>query len=247
MRREEQDEKIASMLGGLERVDAPGGFESRVLRRIAEKAPGGEFDRPVLLLMLKFAAPAAMLLLMGLFFVFFGSSEVSNALVPPVQEPNTPMAPATTEAPLSIDGALASILTTESPSVQPPINAARPKPASKPGIMSEDFAVQGPGETFRPDVPPPTQEAGIPSRRFLPVQLLDIIGIQGGCTPANCSVRAVRSNSPAEKAGARESDVVVSIDGRPVDAMHVYAAEKPEISSITVRRDGKIVRLQLNN
>jgi membrane-associated protease RseP (regulator of RpoE activity) len=243
MRREEQDEKIASLLGGLESVDAPHGFESRVMRRIAERGLGGEVNRPVLLLMLKFAAPAAMLVLMGMFFVFFGDSEVSNALVPPVQESNTPLAPATTEVPLTVDGALASTLPTEPPAAQPPVNTARPKPASSPRIMSEDFAVQGPGETLRPEgVDPRPETEAPPSRRFSPIQLLDIIGIRSGCTPANCTVREVRANSPAAKSGVLENDVVISIDEKPIDTTHLYS-EKPEIRSITVQRDGRVVRI----
>jgi len=248
MRREEQDEKIASLIGGLERVDAPHGFESRVMRRIAETGPGGEVQRPVLLLMLKFAAPAAMLVLMGMFFVFFGDREVSNALVPPVQELNTPVVPAATEAPLPVEGALASASPSgPRPAGQPPVNTVRPKPASSPRIISEDFAVQGPGETLRPEGVVPSPETGVPrSRRFSPVQLLDIIGIQSACSPFNCNVRKVRPSSVAARSGVLEGDVVISIDEISIDSPHLYS-ERPEMQSITVRRNGQIVKILIGN
>ena len=248
MRREVQDEKIASLLGGLESVDAPHGFESRVMRRIAERRSGGETHRSVLLLVLKFAAPAAMLVLMGMLFVFFGDSEVSHALVPPVQEMNSPIAPPATEAPPALEGALASASPTEiQPAVQPPANTARPKPAPSPRIMSEDFAVQGPGETLRPERLDPDPAAGVPpSRRFLPIQLLDVFGIESVCTSVNCTVRKVRPNSPAARSGVLEGDAVISIDEKPVGTTHLYP-EEPQIRSIKVRRDGQIIRLQLRN
>ena len=248
MRREEQDEEIASLLGGLEHVDAPHGFESRVMHRIAERGSGSGVNRPVLLLVLKFAAPAAMLVLMGMFFVFFGDSEVSNALVPPVQELNTPVAPAATEAPL-IEGALASASPTEiQPAAQAQVNSARPKPASSPRIMSEDFAVQGPGETLRPErLDPGSETGGPPSRRSSsPLQLLEVIGIQSGCTPVNCYVRKVRPNSWAARSGVLEGDVVISIDEKPIDSTHLYSGE-PKIRSITVQRNGQIMMMPIRN
>lgn len=248
MRREEQDEKIASLLCGLERVDAPTGFESRAMRRIAERESGGELDRPVLLLMLKFAGPAAMLLLMGMFFVFFGDSEVSNALVPPVHEVNSPIAPAATETPLALEGALASASPTEiQPAAQPPVNTARPKPAPSPRIMSEDFAVQGPGEILRPQGLAPGPEVGVPPlRRFSPLQLLDIIGIQSACSPVDCTVRNVRPNSVAARSGVLEGDVVIGIDEKPIESTRMYSGE-PESRTITVRRNGQIVKIPIRN
>ena len=84
MPRDGMEERIEELLGGLQKVDAPVGFEEGVMRRITGSGSGERSRGPMLLLGLKFAVPAAVLLLMGAMFVFFGGREPDVASVPPV-------------------------------------------------------------------------------------------------------------------------------------------------------------------
>ena len=252
MRREEQEEKIASLLGGLGRVDAPHGFESRVMRRIAEGEPAAETRRPVLLLVLKFAAPAAMLVLMAMLFVFFGDREVSNALVPPVQESNTPVAPTAAEAPATIDSTLASTSpVVPRPTAQPPVNsAALPQPASPPRVMSEDFAVQGPGETITPPGLDPRPRnidpsSAMPKANGVPVsEVLSFLGVNASCGDEGCRVTSVSAGSFAQRTGLAAGDRIVSIDGRSVNASARFTGTT-SFKTFQVNRGGRTLNLSL--
>ena len=250
MRREEQEEKIASLLGGLDRVDAPHGFETRVMRRIAEGEPGGEMHRSVLLLVLKFAAPAAMLLLMGMFFVFFGDSEVSNAIVPPVPESNAPIAPEGSEALRAVDGTLAATSPSEQrPAAQQPVNSPpRKRPASSPQIMSEDMAVQGPGETIRPpgfDPRPRNLDPATVTPKGGGLKLtnvLNFLGVNAACANDGCRVSSVSKGSFADRAGLAAGDRIISIDGRAVNATTEFSGQA-SFKTFQVDRGGRRLSL----
>ncbi len=253
MRREEQEEKIASLLGGLDRVDAPHGFESRVMRRIAEGEPAAEMHRPVLLLVLKFAAPAAMLVLMGMLFVFFGDREVSNALVPPVQEPIEVVKPSATEAPVPNDPTLASTSPAEPrPAAQQSANSpARPRPISSPRIMSEDFAVQGPGETIRPPGLDPrprniAPSSAMPNAGGVPVnEIFSFIGVNASCSNDGCRVTSVSPGSFAQRTGLTAGDRIVSIDGRAINASTTFTG-MTSFKTFQVNRGGRTLNLSLS-
>ena len=250
MRREEQEEKIASLLGGLERVDAPHGFESRVMRRIAEGEPGGGTNRSVLLLVLKFAAPAALLLILGMFFVFFGDSEVSNASVPAVQESNGQVAPpAAAEAPRTVDQALAAASPSEQrPATQQPVNSPPRKrnAASQPQIMSEDLAVQGPGETIRPqgldprprNIDPSTVRSG----SIKLTNVLSFIGVNASCGNDGCRVSSVSKGTFADRVGLAAGDRIISIDGRAVNAATEFSSQA-SFKTFQVDRGGRTLSL----
>lgn len=249
MRREEQEEKITSLLGGLDRVEAPHGFETRVMRRIAEGQPGGETHRSVLLLVLKFAAPAAMLLLMGMLFVFFGDSEVSNAIVPPVPESSAPITPEGAEAPRAVDGTLAATHPSEQrPAAQQPVNSPpRKRPASSPQIMSEDMAVQGPGETIRPqgfDSRPRNVDpaAVMPKGGIKLTNVLNFLGVNAVCANDGCSVSSVSKGSFADRAGLAAGDRIISIDGRAVNAATEFSGQA-SFKTFQVDRGGRRLSL----
>ena len=72
----------------------------------------------------------------------------------------------------------------------------------------------------------------------------------GGGTPAGVGVRHVVRTSPAEKAGVKEGDRIVKVDGggvaRAVDVTRVVSGHAPgEIVAIAVQRDGKEVALKV--
>ena len=253
MRREEQEEKIASLLGGLERVDAPHGFESGVMRRIAEGEPVAGMRRPVLLLMLKFAAPAAMLVVMGMLFVFFGDREVSSNLVPPVQESSAPVEPAASEAPAAADPELASTSPAEPrPAAQQPVNTtARPQPLSSPRVMSEDFAVQGPGETITPPGLDPRPRNVDPSSA-MPIaggvavsEVLSFLGVNASCGNDGCRVTTVSTGSFAQRTGLTAGDRIVSIDGRSINASTTFTGST-SFKTFQVNRGGRTLNLSLS-
>ena len=248
MRMEEQDEKIASLIGGLERVDAPHGFESRVMRRVAERGSEGEFRQPVFFLVLKFAAPAAMLLLFGTFFIFFGDREVSTSLVPPVQEVDKTIAPTRTDDAPPINGTLAAAAPSDQrPAIQQPASTSRPQPSSSPRIMSEDFAVQGPGEVLTPpslDQGPKNLDPGpaSPKGGVTVKDLLSNLGANASCGADGCRVSSVTRNSFADRAGVAAGDRIVSIDGRAVKAGTEFSGSS-HFKTFQVVRDGRLLNL----
>ena len=252
MRREEQEEKVASLLGGLDRIGAPAGFENRVLGRIAEAKVGERYRRPALLLVLKFAAPAAALVIMGLMFVFFGDREVSNASVPPVQDGQ--IAPAKLDDVPPSNGSIASANT--SPSDQPArtqgINVSRPAGGARParsGVTSEDFTVQGPGEIYtQPGLAPRPRNVDpstdLPGGSVKVGEVLSYIGISAACDGDGCLVTSLSHGSLAERAKLNVGDQIVSIDGRPINASTAFGG-RTSFRTFQVVRGGRTLTVPL--
>lgn len=240
-----EEEKVASLLGALDRVGPPAGFESLVMRRIAESSGGPAASRPVFMLVLKFAAPAAMLLLMGMLFVFFGDREVSIGSVPPVRDGE--LAPAKLEQPSPANGSIASAIS--APVRTPVANVARDGSNAAPsGGSSEDIAVSGPGETLRPPGIDPNPRNVDPSdvTRSGGVKLpevLSVLGISSTCAADGCRVNSVSQASVAGgKLGA--GDRIVAIDGRPVNDATTFSG-RTSFGSFQVVRDGRTMTVSL--
>ena len=248
MRMQDEEGKVADLLKGLERVEAPAGFEQRVMRQIASSGGRGAMRRPVFLLVLKFAAPAAMLLLMGVLFVTVGDREVSVGLVPPVQEDQ--LAPAPVVPDPTGTGAVAAV---NAPAVKAsPAGSA--KPQNSPNVeeypLVENMAVEGPGETRRPPGSDPKPRsldpsAAMPKDRGLSVgDVLSFLGATSSCGADGCTVRAVSANSVAGRSSIKAGDRIVAIDGRRVDGATVFTGVT-SFRSVEVFRDGRSVTIQL--
>ena len=252
MRREEQEEKVAALIGGLERVDAPAGFERRVIGRIAESKAGTAYSRPTLLLVLKFAAPAAALMLMGAMFVFFGDREVNITSVPPVQDGQL--------APAKVDDVQPANFATASP-ITPPDQAARvagvnaPRSANdastRSGVNSEDLALEGPGQVLTPPALAPRPRnvdpsAVSPGGGVKMGDMLSVIGISAACGGDGCRVTSLSRGSLAERAKLNVGDMIVSIDGRALNASTTLNGPTT-FKTFQVVRDGRTLSLPLSS
>jgi hypothetical protein len=248
----EQEEEVGRLLGALERIDAPAGFEGRVLRKIANTNAENHVERPIRMLVLKFAAPAAMLLLLGIFFVYWGDREVNTALVPPVQE----ITRVTDSADLSLNvstPASGGILASDQSVRGQGANNARPAgypPSPRPVITSEDFALQGPGETVTPPGIDPRPRNVDPSavspaqNGIKVVELLTMIGISGACDNSGCRVIKVSPGGLADRSKIAAGDRIVSIDGKAISATTNFTGQI-SFKTIQVMRGDRTVSVSL--
>ena len=254
MKREEHEDKVTSLLNAMERIDAPVGFENRVMSRITEANASDDPHRPVILLFLKFAGPAVMLLFMGVAFVFFGDREVSTALVPPLEEVQT--VPVTSDGPVPAQNSVAASSTiVPDPSVRTPVaNTARHSEgstASRPGVRSEDMAVQGPGETYAPpgldprphNVDPSTVTA---NRGVKIADVLSFIGISTVCGDDGCRVTSLSKGSLADRARLIVGDRIISVDGRALNASTSFSGPT-SFKTFQVVRGGRTLNLSLSS
>lgn len=250
---DEKEDKVAELLGGLQRVDAPAGFEDRVMSRI-KGSPTGERSRgPTFRLGLKFAAPAAALLLIGLIFVLLGGREPDITLVPPVQDgPVSP--PRSEEIPSNTETAAVGSPSSDEASRTPKTNRSRisngtARPRSS--VSSEDMAVQGPGETFTPPGLD-SRPRGIDPTNVSPGggvgvrDVLSFIGIAADCGQDGCRVTSLSNGSLADRAKLNVGDRIVSIDGRPINGSTAFAGPT-SFKSFQVVRGGRTIALSLTS
>ena len=253
MPRDGMEERIEELLGGLQKVDAPLGFEERVMRRITGSGSGERSRGPMLLLGLKFAVPAAVLLLMGAMFVFFGGREPDVASVPPVPEgqivtSHSEELPQTTET-----ASLGSSSSDQMPG-SPKASASRPSNGSagpRPGVNSEDIALQGPGETFTPpgldERVPNVDPSTVPPGGGVNIRdVLSFIGVSADCGHDGCRVTSLSNGSLAQRAKLGVGDRIVSIDGRPINDSTSFSGPK-SFKSFQVVRGGRTLTLLLTS
>jgi len=250
---EEQEEKVASLIGRLGRIEAPAGFEQRVMTRIGELNAGAE-RRPTFLLLLKFAAPAAALLLMGALFVFFGDRGVNVTSVPPVQDGAISVAKTDNVQQTDGAGSAAGAPLTGNQNPTSRANAGRHSKRnsrSRSSIGSEDIAVEGPGETITPpgldprprNIDPSTVSPNAGSKVG---DVLSFVGINAACGGDGCRVTSLSKGSLAERAKLNVGDRIISIDGRVLDASSAFSSP-PTFKSIQVVRDGSIINLSFTS
>lgn len=251
MGEQEQEVEVERLLGGLERIDAPAGFEGRVLRKIATTKGANYVERPILMLVLKFAAPAAMLLLLGIFFVYWGDREVNTALVPPVQE--IPGVTESTHEPSVSTPAAGGVLASDQNVRGQGVNGARPAgspPPLRPSVTSEDFALQGPGETVTPpgtDPHPRNIDPSMVSPRQNGIKvgdLLTMIGISSTCDNSGCRVMTVSPGGLADRSKITAGDRIMSIDGKAIKASTSFTGQI-SFKTIQVMRGGRAVNVSL--
>lgn len=254
MEREEQEEKVASLVGGLGKVEAPAGFERHVMVRIAESQAGTERRRPAFLLFLKFAAPAAALLLMGAMFVFFGDRGVDVTSVPPVQESLNSAGPVRDVRRTGDPGSAVNATTTGQQERPSGSNASRQSKQNAPmpsGVNSEDFAVEGPGEIYTPPGlnprPRKVDPAVVSPGSGVKVgEVLSFIGANTSCGGDGCRVASITKGSLADRAKLSIGDRIVAIDGRSVDASTAFSGPT-SFKSFQVVRGGRTITVSIGS
>jgi hypothetical protein len=253
MPRDGMEERIEELLGGLQKVDAPVGFEERVMRRITGSGSGERSRGPALLLALKFAVPAAVLLLMGAMFVFFGGREPDVASVPPVLEDQI-VTSHSEELPQTTETALLGSASSDQMRRSPKVSASRLSNGSvgpRSRVNSEDIALQGPGETFTPpgldarvrNVDPSTVPPGGGGNIR---DVLSFIGVSADCGHDGCRVTSLSNGSLADRAKLNVGDRIVLIDGRPINDSTSFSGPT-SFKSFQVVRGGRSINLSLRS
>jgi hypothetical protein len=250
MKREEpkidkpDEQRIAELLGKLQRVEAPGDFLSRVNARIAAAAPKNRRRW-----YLPYAVPAGLLVLLGL-FLGYSSLFLSNIDFTAVAVSDTPNTSERFAAPILQDAnpVVSQVADNESrPAVVGTPVASRPSVATvqprvrttdRPSSTSEtspqgssiDLAVEPARDAILPPgfaTPSPTPEAerpeGFEGNVKLPaVQVLRLLGIESEWSGEGWRVISVSPNSPGGRLDVRRGDQLISIDERKLEQDTVF-------------------------
>lgn len=234
-----EDTKLRELLGSLPRVDAPRNFEFAVKSEIARRQT--EMPKtPSFLPILRFVLPLCLIILFGGFVAFnllFSANikdvpEVAEKIAPPPEIRITPEI-TSNPAPVSNNPSNADLKKQETAA----ISSQNKKTASgtrtnfpKNSVHSQTIdeeenkfagTIESASKEGRNVLPkginpnqkitPPANLAG--QNSFTAAEILREIGIE---TDANLQVKTVKHNSPAERAGVKNGDVVEAIDDRKI-------------------------------
>ena len=242
VRSQDHNEKqVSRLLGKLQAAEAPENFEAMVRSRIAERRPVDGGGRSVFWLVLKFAAPMVLLVVLGIFLVQIDDGSLNGELIPSVD------APGVVSANLSSQETPSRITAVNAVRQSPPLNQSSRQLQT--GSPSQDIALSPDDSTlFPPGVDPrkATRTDERPSSgRISPVTILSFIGVTSACTPTSCQVGALQTGGLAERSGVRVGDVIEAIDERPIGSNHTVSGEM-SVGSLRVKRDGKRLTITLH-
>lgn len=262
------EQKIAQMLGGLRRVEAPGDFEFRVKARIAKGAPSESGPAP-LFGKFKYFAPLALAMIVAGFIGF------SDLMSPRVNNETT-LANAPRAASPSANDQSENFVST-APAVVPGPAAAASVPARqdreeiasaghnrksnrRPSAISENTGGGSKTSTGRSvkvlinprgmDPTPlntsqkPSEVEGTPKTSVR--ELLSLLGVDAEPAANGWMVKSSKSNGAAERSGVKAGDVIEAIDDRQIDANSVFTGNFG-VKSLKVLREGKSLVILLLN
>ncbi len=97
------------------------------------------------------------------------------------------------------------------------------------------------------------RQFGVTKRGWLGVRIQDVtddVAKDFSTPPKGALVAGVEDDGPAKSAGILAGDIIVTLDGKPIDAMHALpriVAEEPvgKVVSVDILRDGKPVTLSV--
>lgn len=257
---------VAALLSSLRRVEAPKNFEFRVKAGIADGLP----HRGALIPFLKLAAPLSLVLVVGGFLIYYGTSPTTNT-TSRVETPQAPQLADNSSATVAIGvlrdevsgpqlievdepgDALTAQRTTNSIR---PANNTRSRPDRQGGSIdmplgggSRDSALY----SAEPKLPPEFESAqprylnantGAASADVPVRSLLGILGITAEFADGGWKVQSVLENSIATRSSVLAGDVLEAIDGQQLKRDSVV---KGSAKTLTIRRDGKTINLDLKN
>ena len=266
-----ESRKVAELLSGLTRVEAPSNFEFGVRARIAEGAPSG---RSILFPALKLAAPLSLVLLVAVIVVFYPTSpnvdtvkvDDPSSITAPSEAPSTAVRSEVSNNSERVSGPHAPESPGE-PVANPPVpHEIKPTVArhdSNTGRRPRTGGVDNPsGGASRVDalkpantINPPefratnrsTQNSNSGSQTDIPVrEVLGIIGVSADPGDDGWKVTSTVDGSIARKSGIQSGDVIEAIDGRDVTSSTTFKGAFGG-KTIRVRRDGKSLDVKLTN
>lgn len=254
----EDERKVASMLGALKRVEAPSDFDLRVKGRIARGLPSTS-SAPVFRRWLPYAALPALLIGLAGLLAFSGMFTFDGANVPevtesrfqpaptPVVEPTSPSAELPREiardeiAPPPMD-AMSRTVATRNERRGVPIREVRSLSFDT-GLGITNKVIQPRGIPVDPRIVAP--QPGTAQDRGIKVQeILSSLGIAAEKSPDGWRVAKVNEGSQAEKSGVRISDIIEAVGSHVVKGKDSLDGNI-SIDSITLVRGGKRVNVKL--
>jgi hypothetical protein len=249
--------RVAKLLGGLKRVEAPSNFEFGVRARIANGAPR---QSATMFPILKVVAPLALVLGVGMAVLLYGgfltSDPRSAGMEPPVQEaaqkPSVaqdvpPPAPIERAAAPQIEERPVAKTETKLSEPQDPDGGLRAqtsnrkrRPAPSAGVPAGGGSVD---RTVRdaPVISAPGTGGTIPLK-----EAFDMIGMTGELSASGWTVRSIKEGTSAQQSGVKAGDVVESVDGLSISDKTKFRSPFM-VKTIRVRRDGKVLDLKLAN
>jgi hypothetical protein len=257
--------RVAEMLGGLRRVEAPGDFEFYVKARIAQAAPADITPSP-LFGRLKIFAPLALVLMVAGFVGFneFFSSRPNNGTVvaeqPHIEEPTKQF---------QQGDSVAAVPEPNNSLTQPEANrdnSDRDEVASGPrgsdrarktignsdtGGGSKTVAGRGTSAVINPpgiNPNPPTNEASATPPEGIAKttarEFLSLLGIDAEPGTGGWKVTSFKANSPADHSGVKTGDLIEALDDRKLEADSAFTGNFV-VKTLKVLRDGKSLTIVL--
>jgi membrane-associated protease RseP (regulator of RpoE activity) len=233
------ERRVAELVGGLRRVEAPGDLATRVRARIA-LADKGERRGWSPFQIARIAVPAMLLIAIGGYFGFY-------ALRPP--EVNTPTQAAATGAPAVNDTTMSDVTLAAAPSPISPraannVAQALPAPDRKPADPAVKNSDQGGGSVDEASRGSTTvfPRGFDPNAAIAITRVFEMIGVTAKWDGSGWHVETVTAGTVGERSGLKTGDVIVAVNGRPVDERSVFAGSFTS-RSLTVRRGGKRIEL----
>ena len=254
--------RIAELLAGLKRVEAPANFEFRLKAKLANAERPQPRTR-FIPAFVRYSAPLAVMAVVGTAF-YLNSPTSPDApvvqtagVVPQIEKVQEVAAAPAVPGPVKVEDQ------TPARTRVPSINASLRKPVEPRGTQanSPEKAANGQGSTVRTlnqpkiflprglDASVPAnvtpEDAGV-KKLFTAGDVLPELGIDAGYSEAGYTVKSVKSNSPAERAGVKAGDLLEAIDENRLVKGTVFKGDFNG-RTIKVRRDGKLVELSLKD
>lgn len=260
----EGERKIAEMLSGLSRMNAPDDFDAHVRSRIASgRANEGVSLWTANLIRIGVPLAAAIVLALGSYLVFT-SLNTEQYYVPAVAEvqPQT-QSPAAAQPASDVGTAQEANRATMRPSDELIVqnnsptgdnaktNGAhsvdREAPKARLTGGSTELAVRESKKIFprglNPNAKPAANAKGVdPNARMGVLQILDFIGIKATWASDGWRVDSVDAKTIAERSGVRTGDIVEAISGQKVDKQTTFPA-RFDGNSVRVRRNGASLQI----
>lgn len=262
------DAKVARMLGGLRRAEAPKDFDFHLKARIAAGSPA-EMRRPRFLPVLTYALPLGLLLIITGFVAYSSYFTLDNGVSPVVAEsPRSKDAVADrtmSEKGPSIKNDFAKT-PVESVNAQPPkreetasgdgrasnsVDGISPAANKRSGGRSADFGQGGRIKTMNPRGFNPDNLVSQASANKMTTkseistgEVLKMLGVNADLVEDAWRVKAVNAGSPAERAGVQTGDVILAINDRKIGKTIEFSRQFSG-NSVTVLRNEKPVRIDL--
>lgn len=265
---EPDERKVAEMLGGLKRVEAPGDFDFHLKARILKTRPA-DYRRASLLPILKYAMPMALFLVVGAGLVLNGwytnwrSPDLTVSTGEADNKDPVPVAPDSGSVPISVPSAEVQPsraaplpqLAVKAPSSVPIVRPDRDDPVRGGAVSSGGSRLMGGGNEnievrrergFEAN----NSNTALVSSPILPVKPVTIrdalrsIGIEAELENGTWKVSTVKTTEIAGRMGVRPGDRVESIDGQAIDGSTTYKDGAFKVKSMRVTRDGKATDLE---